>query len=192
MGILRAQIAFQFDSVLPQDQIMITPHYLGPTTGTDVLADALSTNLKATTGLSASVPFTIKLYNAEGTPPHYPLSTKVNGTGSNFTTQNRDVALCLSYYATFNRPRWRGRMYIPAFLAGGSIGLRPTNAQMTQIGAWANTLGKNLPSGFQWALYSKTRGSAEVVTNWWVDDEWDTVRTRGMKPTTRVQGVVTP
>jgi len=28
------------------------------------------------------------------------------------------------------------------------------------------------------------------VSNWWVDDEWDTVRSRGLRPDIRVTGTV--
>jgi hypothetical protein len=182
MTTVRAQIAFPFDSTLPRDMVSINPHYDG---GTDVnaLMTVLVNNLKAISAVGTS-PFTIKLYDAKKAPPSYPLATHVEGTGSIPLSSPGEVALCLSYYAAFNRPQFRGRLYIPFTMIGGTLAKRPSGAQMTSCAGWS-TLWKSLPSPWVGAVYSKKAGSAAQITNYWVDDEWDTVRSRGLRPTTR-------
>jgi hypothetical protein len=39
-------------------------------------------------------------------------------------------------------------------------------------------------------VYSRREKVARPVTNYWVDDEWDTVRSRGLRSSTRVTGTL--
>jgi hypothetical protein len=39
-------------------------------------------------------------------------------------------------------------------------------------------------------VYSPTTGQTKKVEHWWVDDEWDTQRRRGLRATTRDEGTV--
>ena len=41
-----------------------------------------------------------------------------------------------------------------------------------------------------WIVWSPTNDEAVHVTNAFVDDEWDTVRKRGLKPTARSTSIV--
>lgn len=179
-----AKIQFQLDSELPRDAVSINPCYFGddPT----ALCNALKTNLLANTNVGATTPFKVRVYNAEKAPPSYPLAEASNGTGSKGTGYPREVALCLSYYSTFNRPGYRGRVYIPLALIGGTAGLRPSSTQMNTTLAYHNTLAKGLPAGHNMVVYSRKLAQSFGVSNFWVDDEWDTVRTRGTRATTRV------
>jgi hypothetical protein len=46
-----------------------------------------------------------------------------------------------------------------------------------------------MPSQTNWVVYSPTEKKSQGgVTDIWVDDEWDTVRSRGLKSTTRHVG----
>lgn len=186
--ILLAKIAFQLDSTLPRDAITINPCYFGDDPA--ALANALKTNLMVVPEVAADTPFVIKVYNAEKAPPSYPLAEASNGTGSKASNVPREVALCLSYYSTYNRPGYRGRVFIPAAFVGGAMSLRPTGTQIGKALAWANTLGKGLPNAHNLVVYSRKLGASFGVSNTWVDDEWDTVRSRGLKPTTRQMGVL--
>lgn len=181
--IMRAQISIPFDSALPRDVVTMNPHYVGD--NAQGIADALAANIKANALAGATCPFTIKMYDAQKAPPSYPLATATNGSGFINSGAPREVALCLSYYSTWNRPQYRGRIYIPVSFFGGALGLRPTTTQRTNVGLWANVFGKNLPAQQVWAIYSQKRGAADAVNNWWVDDEWDTMRSRGLSATTR-------
>jgi hypothetical protein len=184
MGHYRAQISFQNDSALPRDAVTINPHYNSG--NAQALADQLKANLLAAASIGPTWPFTIKIYDAEQPPPSYPLYTTTNGTGFKNTTVPRELALCLSYYATVNRPRWRGRLYIPLCLVGGGQALRPTSTQMNSALAFRTILTSALPEGTYMEVWSPTSKQGHGVTNWWVDDEWDIIRSRGLKSTTRV------
>ena len=188
MANYRAQISFQLDSGFPRDAMTINPHYFGD--DAQGLADRLKTNLLALSNVGALQPFTIKIYDAEKAPPSYPLAQAQNLTGFVASTAPREICLCLSYYSTWNRPGYRGRLYIPHNFIGGTVGLRPTNGHMTTVLAWANTLFNGLPQGTNWIVWSKKMKKGYGVTNFWCDDEWDIQRSRGLKGTTRVTGVV--
>jgi len=188
MSTYRVQVQFQLDSALPRDAVSINPHYFGD--NPQALGDALKTNLKALGTLGPTMPFTVKVYDAMKAPPNYPLYSTSNGTGFATTAVPREVALCLSYYATNNRPNSRGRMYIPAGLIPGGMALRPTQAQIDGVLAWKTALGMNLPGGHNWVVFSRKLQQTGVVTNVWVDNEWDTVRSRGLKGTARTTGTV--
>jgi hypothetical protein len=189
MAVYRAQIGFPLDSGLPRDVVTINPHYSGD--NAQGLADALKANLIANANVAALYPFTIKVYDAQKAPPSFPLGSASNGTSFTSASIPRELALCLSYYAGVNRPRYRGRLYIPGALAGATNPvLRPTAGQIAKALSFGPTLGKNLPSGHSWCVWSKTDKVARNVSNFWVDDEWDIVRSRGMKGTTRQLGTI--
>ena len=190
MALYKAQISFPFNSEFPRDRVSINPHFAGD--APQALADALKTNLIAVAAIGAARPFTVKIYDALKPPPSYPLGVATNGTGQWDTDDPSEVALCLSYYAAFNRPSTRGRLYIPAAMITGALGLRPTAAQITQVLEFRNVFTSGLPAGAKWNTYSPTTGASEPVTNCWVDDEWDTVRSRGQRATTRQTATVGP
>jgi hypothetical protein len=189
MAIYRVQIGFPMDSALPKDVITLNPHYVGD--NPQALADMLKANLIANTNVTVTTPFTVKVYDAVKPPPSYPLATAVNGTGFGANNVPRELALCLSYYSTYNQPRLRGRLYIPLRLIGAaSIGLRPSAANITAVLNWGNTLGKGLPANTNLVVFSRKEQKAYGVSNLWVDDEWDVVRSRGLRGTTRQTAVL--
>lgn len=182
MAVYRVQIAFKLDGTLPRDAVTINPHYQGD--NASALANALRTNIKAEPGVPL-MPFTIKVYDAEKAPPSYPLYEVSESTGSLTTSVPREVALCISYYSAVNRPTYRGRLYIPAGILTGVLGLRPSAAQISQVLQWKHVLTNNLPANHSWSVWSPKRKQANTVTHAWCDDEWDTVRSRGLRGTTR-------
>lgn len=181
--IFLAKIGFQMDSTLPRDTMTISPHYFGD--DAQALADRIKTNLIAIPEVASTTPFKISIYNAQAPPPSFPLATASQVVASPATSAPRELALCLSYYSTYNRPRYRGRLYIPVCFLGSGIGLRPTTTQITKALSWGNALGKGLPTGHNWVVYSRRNDQSYGVSNTWVDDEWDIIRTRGLKGTTR-------
>jgi hypothetical protein len=44
-------------------------------------------------------------------------------------------------------------------------------------------------TNWDWVLRSPSDHAFKPITNVWVDDEWDTMRSRGTRPTTRVTAV---
>jgi len=196
----RMQISTPVDSTLARDYVTVTPWYHDlSASGVDpnVVSDAVGAGMLA--WLKGNFEVRIKMYKGTGNPPHYPVHDETYGTAGNVITSQapREVALCLSYYAAFNRPRFRGRMYIPhawiykAMATPGFPGARPGTGERTAVGAFATqVLQPGATQGVRWILWSTVDQKSNVVSNWYVDDEWDTIRSRGQKPTTRTTGTV--
>jgi len=165
----------------------ITPHFFGD--NAQGLANALKANLIAFPAV-ATKPFKIKVYDAQKAPPNYPLAMAEQTGTPPSTGAPREVCLVLSYYSTFNRKSYRGRLYLPLTLFGGAMGLRPSSAQQNAVLAFAGVLKTNLPAQHNWVVYSKKLNQSNGVTDYWCDDEWDIQRSRGMRGTTRVTGKV--
>lgn len=193
MTIVRAQCSVWHDSVLPRDAITINPHF-EDTSGVlplQAFADALATYFD---GLVAGTCQTlVKLYDAQSDPPNEPLAFKQLNTGlSPAAGVARELAVCLSYYSTVNVKRRRGRLYIPLiWLTTQTVGLRPNSSQRSEVSEMGNGLSAVGAAGWNWGLYSRADDAFRVATNTWVDDEWDTVRSRGLKSTARTLGTVT-
>jgi hypothetical protein len=178
-------MSFPFDGSLPRDAVQINPHYFGD--DPQALVNALSTNFAATT-FGALKPHTFKAYDALKPPPSYPLATKtVTGTPPNSGIP-REVAICLSYYTTYNRPRYRGRLYLIPTWFTSVANVRPSGAiQQAALDFAHEVLTKSLPANTDMVVFSKVEGKAMGgVSDFWVDDEWDTVRSRGLRGTTRL------
>ena len=188
MAAYRAQISFPADSALPRDELSITPHYTGD--NPSAIANWLKANLIAYPLVGAK-PFKIKLYDAEKAPPSYPVAQAEQTGTPPATGAPREIALCLSIYSTFNRPSWRGRLYLPETLFGGAQGLRPTPAQQQAVLDFAGVLHNGRPAGTAWVIWSRKEKVSRSVTRAWVDDEWDVMRSRGLKGTTRVEVGIT-
>jgi hypothetical protein len=181
--IYRALITFPVDGVLPADAMSISPHYFGD--DAQALADRLKANFAAFGLVGPLKPFKIRIYDAQKPPPSYPLATAEQAGSPPNSDRPRELALCLSYYSTWNRPRYRGRVYIPSQLVGGTLGSRPSAAQITSALSFKDPLTQSLPPSHNMVVYSRVENKANGVDNFWVDDEWDVVRSRGRKPTTR-------
>lgn len=189
MATYKVSMSFPFDTALPKDAITLNPHFNG--SDPDALAQALKANLIAYNPVTTK-PFTIKVYDATKAPPSYPLAT-ASQAGTPAPSQcPREIAICLSYYSTYNRPRYRGRLYLPASWFTSTVNVRPTGAIITAaLGFASSVLTKSLPAQTNWVLYSKVDGKSQGgVNNIWVDDEWDTMRSRGMAPTSRQTATV--
>lgn len=189
--ICKALIEFPQDSALPRDKLAITPHFLAA--DATALANKLKSNMTAFPQIGATRAFNIKIYDATKPKPNYPLATASQaGTTPNSTTA-RELALCLSYYATVNRPRHRGRLYIPVTMLGlSTIGARPTGPQMDNTLLWRGIFDLAAPGTMYWVVYSTVDKAYYPVTHCWVDDEWDIIRSRGMRGTTRVLAAAPP
>lgn len=188
-NIYRAQIAVQVDDTLPRNQMVVTPHF--HSTGgfpPDQLADQLAANTLAYLGTSAHV--IVKVYLEDGIPGHHPpLGEATAGGTADVLVSNvpRELALCLSYYAGSNRPRTRGRLYIPVlWTQTTTVGKRPAAGDIADTMSFATTV--LLPPAsiqYMWCVWSTVDKVGTVVTTYWVDDEWDIQRRRGMRSTTR-------
>lgn len=123
-----------------------------------------------------------------GVPPNFPLASEVVNSGfAPGSTVPREVALCLSFYADRNQPRRRGRLFLPLAGTGDDTArARPLDSQMNRVLAVATMLSNLGGADVDWSVYSQVDHAARKVTNAWVDDEWDTVRSRGLRATKRM------
>lgn len=105
----------------------------------------------------------------------------------------REVACCLSYYADRNLPRQRGRIYIGPFNTG-AMAMRP-DAVIGSLQTLAEGISGLGGANVQWVQHHASPiqgepGTFKNVTDYWIDNEWDTVRSRGLKGTSRTTGTV--
>jgi hypothetical protein len=118
-----------------------------------------------------------------------------------------EVALCLSYKASSvsgeNPKRRRGRVFLGPFTEGatGAVDqgdIRPTVAMATNIIAGALEMATGDAGSPRHAIYSPTThvGATPIedafhdVEDYWIDNAFDTVRSRGASPTLRWTGNV--
>lgn len=182
MATYRVQLWWAFDSALPRDRVTVNPHFVGDNPG--ALADALLTNMGGITGAS-TMTYGVKVYDALQPKPNPPMAERQFGSTFLASTRMREAALCLSYYSTWNRPRYRGRLFIPVQLISGTLGLRPTTQQMTDAMNFKRVLTTGLPPNCNWTVFSKVGNMVNGVSQCWVDDEWDVQRSRGLRGTAR-------
>lgn len=187
MPLLRFQVAAQMDSTLPRDALVNTLHFNDQGVGSD--ADGLCADLLAIfqSGWYANpCQITVDAYNV-GAPPQYPVGHAEANMGlSPASSCAREVSICLSYYATRNLPRQRGRIYLA--LCGTSYAndtARPPTARMTAALDLATDFSNLGGVDVDWQVYSPTDAVGRNVTNAWVDDEWDTMRSRGLRGSAR-------
>src|SRR4051812_13555618 len=190
----RAQVAVWHDSVSPADAATINPAFkvtgiapADPQQLAQDLADAISTKMGDPTRK-----IRVRMYELPMVPPIIPKAEVNKGSAAPAASSNRDIALCLSYYCDTNTKRRRGRLYIPAYWEGTTaFASRPTTPQMSGVLAW-HTIFTNLGGAdVDWVLWSERDQTSHPVTNVYVDNEWDTVRSRGLKPSTRLTATTT-
>ena len=198
--IYKVSIGVQTDNNLARDNMFVTPHYRDEagTQSPAQLATQLANNFTAWYG--APVRGQVKVYLEDFNPgiPHNPLAVADFGTVGIYATSTgpRELALCLSYYAGQNTKRYRGRLYIPHAWIRGSGGagsppptLRPTAGMIsTVVGFGTSVLVPPKLNGMKWCVASTVDKISRNVTDFWVDDEWDIIRSRGLRGTTRTSG----
>lgn len=124
----------------------------------------------------------VKVYEF-GPPPQYPLAETVVNEGSHAAWHcPGEVALCLSFYSVRNVPRHRGRLYLPVAHRSSGPGANPGLSIMTDAIALAQAFGNLGGVNVDWSVWSTRDSVARKATDVWVDDEWDTVRSRGIPP----------
>ena len=186
MPVWKLQTYFQFDTAFPRDRMCITPVFddRGITTDPQGLCEDLANALDTWT--PGTMEIRVKAYDAQGSPPVYPQGDFVKNEGSTPATNTpREIALCLSFYGQHNRPRERGRLYIPGAAFGMTTALRPSAANMTKVMALGPLFADLGGADVDWVVYSRANNDTTKVQNYYVDDEWDIVRRRGLRPVSR-------
>lgn len=195
MPVWRLQTSFAADSTLPRDFMTITPHFNDGGVGSDPqgLCDDLAAALSGWINVGPEREVKVTAYDAQGTVPVYPAGEAIVNTGVAPTSvMPREIALCLSFYSDRNIPRQRGRLYMPVnlFSTAAALSVRPAGALQTKVGDLAAIFADLGGVDVDWCVWSRTNAIAYPITNWWVDDEWDVIRSRGLRSTTRTQGTV--
>jgi len=206
VAIFRMQCSFAADSALPRDRFVITPHFRDrggdPLSGDNPqgLADDLCEGLRVWLGTlnNPAREINVRVYNAEHisspSDPGFPLGeATVNAGVAPGSVVPRELAVCLSFYGDRNVPRRRGRLYIPAtFLTTSALsGARPATAVRDAVGALVPVLTGLGGIDVDWGVWSRADRAFHSATNWFVDDEFDVQRRRGLRPTTRTAGTTT-
>lgn len=190
MPLWRLQCAFSADTLLPRDQLIITPHFndAGALSDPRQLCQDMAEGLDAWDGATRQI--TVKAYDAEGTPPVFPAGEhEVNTSLAPAATGIRQAAVCLSFFAGQNRPRLRGRLYVPGGVAGlTTTQARPTSAHRQKVADLVPLFAGLGGLDVDWVVYSRRDATARKVTDWWVDDVWDIQRSRGLTETARLTG----
>lgn len=183
------------DTVLPRDRMVNVIHIDRPTGGFDasrIDADKLCADLAGIyNGIWLFTPgsheIEVRLYNESIKGP--PLGQAVLNKGlAPASPIPREVALCLSFKGGQGGPSQRGRVYLPMALAlggTGSVSTRPTPAMRDRAVAMATHFSSLGGIDIDWGVYSPRNDAFVKAHTAWCDDEWDTVRSRGMRSTTR-------
>jgi hypothetical protein len=140
-----------------------------------------------------------KAYDLGEAPPRFPIMDPIAASWSGAGNQDpfpREVACCLSFKGG-NGPRKRGRIYLGP-LSNDAAALDVTDESVTvstplqealaSAASWMITKGTD-GSGpdVWWVQVSPTDGAFNRVTEGFVDNAFDTVRSRGREPSARVR-----
>lgn len=190
MPIWRLQTTIWQDTTTPEDGMVLTPHFNdhGLTTDPDGLCEDLAAAIDAWS--SGTQQIRVKAYDAQGTPPVYPQGDHEVNTGlAPASSGVRETAVCLSFYSQQNRARYRGRLYVPTVITGQATSApRPGTTMRQKVADLVPILASLGGVDVDWVVYSRIDDAARKVSHWWVDDAWDTVRSRGLRPSARTEG----
>lgn len=195
--VYKFQISQPVMDTLPRNRITNTVHFQHVTGGLDDAA--LTTICQDIAAMwntrygAAAHEIQVKAYDVDAVP-NYPRATVTINAGSVWTTNSPpEIALCLSFAGT-NRgnKRERGRIYLMPQIsstAGGAT-FRPSTASMNWALDFYKVPNASLPDigGIDWkfGIWSKVGQSFTQAQQAWVNDDWDHVRKRSTRETTRV------
>lgn len=193
---IRAQVACAVGTTLPRDTMQVTPCFrhqaILPTESPDWqnLADDL---LEIFTGWAvgaATRQWVVKLYQIGLPKPNRPKAIAMANVGLSAEAGSfREMAVCLSFTAGNNLPQNRGRLYLPRiWLNSGAPGVRPLPAELDRVELLPPLLAGLGGVDVDWGVWSPTQAAFSRAERWWVDDEYDVQRKRGLRPTTRREG----
>jgi hypothetical protein len=197
--VYKFSVTMPVTDVLPRNRISNTfhmQHVIGSLADTD-LEDMCNDILAMwTTRMGISThEIVVKAYDTDAVP-NYPRATAIANAGSPWLCPHpREVALCLSY-AGSNRGNKseRGRMFLMpsiAAAAGGGVDQERPNSGVQD---WAldfyRVPNASLPDlggvDWQFGVWSTKYKRFTQTKQAWVNDEWDTQRSRGLRETSRV------
>ncbi len=134
-----------------------------------------------------------KMMSIDGAPPNYPIfdySWGFTNTPANIDLP-LEVNLCVSYANDTNnavaRARRRGRIYLAGVAETSNNLGRPVTALVEMLGDAYLTYVEEVNdiTGITAGVWSRKNAAVYDVERVWVDNEWDTMRSRGGKATER-------
>jgi len=195
---LQFKCAFQTHDLDPKNSVCINPTFRHQTwqLGEDPLpadANALAQEMADKLALiTGTIPITVKVYDIEKAKPNFPIGTAVKNPAAapRVISVVPEAAVCLSFYADINRPRHRGRLYLPAWLCGASVsnmGREVPSAMQTAASDIAIMFAGLGGGNVDWGVWSRVDHAFHKATNYWISSAWATVRSRGIKESNRMQ-----
>lgn len=183
----RCQIVTQwFASDAARDYITNVLWYNAATTAPSAIGDALKTAFtKSTAPYYYAKNVWVKVYD-HAAPLHSPPVYTTLYTGAGTTPVGpRQVAVCLSFFSGLNIRGQRGRIYIGPW-PEGLVHEYVQSGQLSQLLALAGDI-KN-PGGADviHRIHHVKTDSFSNVSNYFINNRWDTMRSRLPKETTRV------
>jgi hypothetical protein len=161
---------------------------VGPGPEADAIATEILTAFTSTLESPTGYHFwQCRLYDMADAKPREPIAQANIDMPAAGTPGPGEVALCLSFYAQRNLPRQRGRIYTGPFRGASTSGPRPGTVLNDAMALGAALMGLSSGTG-DWQVFSPTTNTYRDVTNYWVDDAWDTVRSRGWPASGRQVG----
>lgn len=199
MSIIRAQVVLKGGSGLARDQFVNTFHFAQLADAYEAQSAAVATALTAmyqsvddyfseTVTNSAEIR-TYDLGNPEPRVPSiFPLPLTVM---TSVFSLPQEVACCLSFRAAAPvTPRRRGRVFLGPLNVNVYAGGLPDNVTPPRPSDnFTDTLRDAgaglLAADVGWCIHSPTNNTFVPVVGGWVDNEFDTMRSRGYRPTFR-------
>lgn len=130
---------------------------------------------------------TVKVYDHDEPKPRLPkaIATYTPSSWGTPTLAPRDVALCLSYYATNPSIKTqRGRIYIGPWNMS-QVGERVDPGDMSMLLSLGSGLFNIGGANVHHVVYSTKLNEIYPLHHYWCNDTWDTMRSRDIRESTR-------
>ena len=203
-----AQVALAAQTGETADVNVNTFAFIGPDVFTPTEGNFVNVTIKAfydeirSAGMlagRAQAGHSVKIYAATTATPNYPIDeSSFNLTSAPVALDlPAEVTLCVSFAndsaVVVPRARRRGRIYIGGHIETlNSVG-RPTGPLTVALAdAYENYVDAiNSDTDFAASIWSRANASLYPIERVWVDNEWDTMRSRGGKSTARETRLIT-
>lgn len=190
----RALVSTYKSTEMAEDRVTNSLYFddTGVTTGADGLAEDIATVFATFRQLPPGFDrVNCRMYDM-GEPAPREIQgefTHTSPTVSSSPGAPREVALCLSFFSERNLPRNRGRIYIGPWSVT-HMNERPSAGPIGSLEQLKTDLANIGGTDVEWCVFSPTTGPAspdsfKKVSAGWVDNEWDTQRSRGLRATAR-------
>lgn len=134
-----------------------------------------------------------KFYDRADPTPRVPVHEGAGTVTPGTNTIPTEVALCMSFQAArvsgLNQARRRGRVFLGPLAEAATTNNtgRPAAAFITAIDTAGSALlaASIAATDWKWVVWSSANNSFSYVANGWVDNAYDTQRSRGFRPTSR-------